>query len=368
VGFEHYAELPEKVLSLLSDGAEARAGEGLGDVLVGEATVPFRQEEDRVSLTLPHTAYIRVAEGCDHACTFCAIPGFRGAFRSKPYDTVVAEAARLVDRGVRELCLIAEDTNQYGHDWKAADSRRLADLLHDLAALPGLRWIRLLYCYPSYFSPALIEAIGSIDKVVKYIDIPLQHLSPTVLSRMNRPSGQSTLKLLRTLRAAVPTLTLRTTFISGFPGETDAEHRELVNLARELGFERGGAFAYSQEEGTPAANLDDQLDPETKERRRDELIAAFQQHAEEWANRQVGTELRVLVDRVEGEDAIGRTEADAPDIDGSIRLLGCAHLQPGTELLATVAAADVMELVATPSTSAKAAVHFSAPPPRAESD
>ena len=381
VGFEHYADLPSQVLELLAsadaaaaaegsaaddEGAADEAAAGLGRVLVGSASVPFRSEETRVRLTASHTAYIRVAEGCDHACTFCAIPGFRGAFRSKPFDVVLAEAERLVESGVRELNLIAEDTNQFGSDWGASDPRRLADLLHALAAMPKLRWIRLLYCYPSYFSRELFDAIASIDKVVKYIDIPLQHLSPTVLQRMRRPKAASTVNLLRRLRQRIgPSLVLRTTFICGFPGETDAEHEELHALAEELRFERGGAFAFSKEEGTPAASLDAQIDEPTKQARRDRLIALFQDTAAEWAEAQVGKELRVMIDRVDEEagDAIGRTEADAPAIDGSVLLPGCAHLAPGTELLVTVTAADVMELVATPSTSARAAAYFSAPPP-----
>lgn len=361
VGFEHYSDLPQRVHALLARGADEEVAPA--QVFVGSASVPFRSEETRVRLTASHTAYLRVAEGCDHACTFCAIPGFRGKFRSKPFNIALAEATRLVESGVREINLIAEDTNQYGSDWGEQDGRRLADFLHALAELPGLRWIRLLYCYPSYFSPELVDAIAGIDKVVKYIDIPLQHLSPTVLQRMRRPPASNTLSLLRKLRERVPSLTLRTTFISGFPGETAEDHAELMERVRELQFERGGAFAYSQEEGTPAATMPDQVDADVKEARRDELIASFQEYAEAWATAQVGRELRVLVDKIEGEDAIARTEADAPDIDGSCRLMGCAHLAPGTELLATVIAADVMELVAIPSTSEKAIAHFSAPPP-----
>ena len=361
VGFEHYAQLPEQVLGLLDadlQPSESGASEAVATsdaavaqqhpdttVLVGSPSVPFRPEDERVQLTAPHTAYIRVAEGCDHTCSFCAIPGFRGSFRSKPFDTVLAEAERLVENGVRELNLIAEDTNQYGSDWGERDGRRLADLLRALDAMPQLRWVRLLYCYPSYFSEELIDAIATLDKVVKYIDIPLQHLSPSVLGRMRRPGGAGTVALLRKLRARIPGLTLRTTFIAGFPGETDAEHRECVALMRELGFERGGAFAYSAEEGTPAAELDDQIDDAIKEARRDELISLFQDHAEEWANEQVGKSIKVIIDRMDGLDAIGRTEGDAPDIDGSVRLPECV-LAPGTCITAKVVAADAMELVA----------------------
>lgn len=355
VGFEHYADLPRQVLDLLDapivvDDSEEATDVGQqreNTVLVGSATVPFRSEEERVSLTPNHLAYIRVAEGCDHKCTFCAIPGFRGSFRSKPFDVVLAEVQRLVANGCRELNVIAEDTNQYGSDWGQADGRRLADLLHALADVEDLRWIRLLYCYPSYFSEELIDAIASIDKVCKYIDIPLQHLSAGVLKRMRRPTSQSTIALLKKLRERIPNLTLRTTFISGFPGETEEEHDELVQVARDLKFERGGAFMYSQEEGTPAAEMDGQVQEDVKEMRRDELVSLFQDHATEWAQAQVGRELKVMIDGMDGQDAIGRTQADAPDIDGSVRLPQCLLL-PGMEVLAKVTMTDFMELVAQP--------------------
>ena len=355
IGFEHYSDLPDQVLRVLAetqveegdDKYAAAAAAAEQAVLVGSSSVPFRSEEDRVSLTPNHVAYIRVAEGCDHACSFCAIPGFRGSFRSKPFDVVVAEAERLVANGCKELNLIAEDTNQYGSDWGSSDGRRLADLLHELSKITELKWIRLLYCYPSYFSEELIDAIANIDKVCKYIDIPLQHLAPSVLRRMRRPSGDGTLALLRKLRDRIPNLTLRTTFICGFPGESDDEHKEMVHHVMDIGFERGGAFAYSQEEGTPAAEYDDQIEDDVKEGRRDELISIFQEHSEGWANKQVGTVKRVLIDRMEGFDAIGRTEADAPDIDGSVRLPECV-LAPGTVVDAKIVAADVMELVAQP--------------------
>ena len=183
--------------------------------------------------------------------------------------------------------------------------------------------------------------------MVKYIDIPLQHLAPTVLARMRRPPGKPTLSLLRKLRERIPDLTLRTTFICGFPGETPAEHKELVGYVRELGFERGGAFAYSAEDGTPAADMDGQLEADVKESRRDELTSIFQEQAEAWAVRQVGKVTRVLIDRMDGVDAIGRTYADAPEIDGTVRLPECI-LAPGTEVTVRIVAADVMELVAQP--------------------
>ena len=346
VGFESYSELPEQIMRTLGRSAVSAASSS-PSVLVGSPTVPFRPETDRWQLTAPHFAYVRVAEGCDHSCTFCAIPGFRGGFRSKPFDVVVAEAERLVENGVRELVLIAEDTNVYGSDWGDADSRRLSDLLKALSELPQLRWIRLLYCYPSYFSEELIDAIASIDKVVKYIDMPLQHLSPSVLKRMQRPGGHATRKLVEKLRDRIPGLVLRSTFISGFPGESEAEHRELVEIAAALRFERGGAFAYSQEDGTPAAEYEGQLDEQTKKARRDEISALFEAQSRAWAEAQVGQTLRVMVDAMDGLDAVARTEFDAPDIDARV-LIPSMPLAAGTELNVKVFAVDGTDLIAEP--------------------
>lgn len=346
VGFESYADIPSHVLATLSTSDADDTEPGLdsaaerASVLVGAATVPFRPENDRFQLTAAHTAYLRVAEGCDHACSFCAIPGFRGAFRSKPFDTALAEARLLVERGVREINLIAEDTNQFGSDWGEEDPRRLSHFLRELSALPGLRWIRLLYCYPSYFSDDLVAEIATNPKVVKYIDIPLQHLAAPTLQRMRRPGAKATISLLERLRREVPSLVLRTTFICGFPGESDDDHDELVRQARRLGFERGGAFSYSAEDGTPAASMAGQVEEETKQARKDELVALFQEASAAWAEARVGSELRVMVDRMDGLDAVGRTEHDAPDIDGAVRI-PAMPLPPGSEVLVRVLYADV---------------------------
>lgn len=309
LGFERYGELPETLRASLSSlpppQGKAVSTSGREHVLVGEATVPFRPEWDRFQLTPSHSAYLRVAEGCNHACTFCAIPGFRGKFRSKPQSSVMDEARVLVDRGVKELILIAEDTNQYGMDRcaspRCAASARaapclggsvscspinrqtsvyisvrssgddaessacrkadqgLAELMRELSKLEGLHWIRILYAYPSYFSEELIDEIANNPKVVKYIDMPLQHISNLTLLAMNRPPRDYTQALLEKLRARIPDLALRTTFIAGFPGETEEQHRELVDFCRSFKFERMGAFVYSEEEGTPAHDFPSQV-------------------------------------------------------------------------------------------------------------
>ena len=277
MGFEEYKNLPASLGSML--GVETRPDEGTGNrgrVRVGTASPPFRPEALRKRLTPQHYAYLRVAEGCDHKCTFCAIPGFRGKFRSKPWTPLVEEAKALADTGARELCLIAEDTNQWGMDLKASDGRGLAELLEELASVDGIEWIRILYAYPSYFSDELITAIADIPQVAKYIDIPLQHITNLSLLRMNRPPRQHTEDLLYKLRDRIPGLALRTTFISGFPGETEEEHEELMKFCREFKFERLGAFAYSEEDGTPAAEYPDQVEMAVRELRRDQIIAQQQ--------------------------------------------------------------------------------------------
>lgn len=321
VGFQNYGSLPDSLASSLGVKMPTSVGtspttttQQLKRVQVGDATVPFRPEWDRVRLTPRHTAYLRVAEGCNHACTFCAIPGFRGKFRSKPWQALLDEARYLVDSGVKELNLIAEDTNQYGMDRR--DGRGLAELLRELGQLEGLSWMRILYAYPSYFTEELVQEIATNPKVCKYIDMPLQHISNLTLLAMNRPPQDHTVKLLERLRRDIPDLALRTTFISGFPGESEDQHRELVNFVKEHPFERMGCFAFSEEDGTPAASFPEQLPMKIRQRRRDELISLQQRVGEAFAEKLVGRELDVLVDGYNDDGVlIGRTQWDAPDVD-----------------------------------------------------
>ncbi|GIL77646.1 hypothetical protein Vretimale_6790 [Volvox reticuliferus] len=321
-------------------------------VQVGAATVPFRPEWNRYRLTPRHSAYLRVAEGCNHACTFCAIPGFRGKFRSKPWQAVLDEARHLVASGVKELNLIAEDTNQYGMDRR--DGRDLAQLLRELAQLEGLHWIRILYAYPSYFNDALIDEIANNPQVCKYLDMPLQHISNLTLLAMNRPPREHTLKLLNTLRSRIPDLALRTTFISGFPGETDEQHRELVDFVKTFKFERMGCFAFSEEDGTAAASLPDQLPQRLRERRRDELISLQQRIGEEWAEGMVGREVDVLVEGYNDDDwLIGRTQWDAPDVDPLVFLtdsedVAIPRLEAGQIRRCVITSNSLFDLEATP--------------------
>ena len=275
----------------------------------------------------------------------------RGKFRSKPWDSIVEEARHLVAEGAVELNLIAEDTNQWGQDFRSG--KNLAHLLRELGTIEGLRWIRILYAYPSYFHDELIQEIADNPKVCKYIDIPLQHISNLTLLTMNRPPKDHTVKLLETLRERIPRLALRTTFISGFPGEREEDHRELVDFVKTFKFERMGAFAYSEEDGTPAAEYEEQIDTEIRQARRDELISLQQGIGEDWARGMYGKELDVLIDGVTDDGEIfGRTEFDAPDIDNIVFLQdpedGLPPLEIGQMRKCRITGRSIFDLEAVP--------------------
>ncbi|CAN8076649.1 unnamed protein product [Agarophyton chilense] len=344
VGFEHYHELPQRVKALAAN----ERGSPIEKVKVGAIDVPFRPEHERVRLGPKHSVYVRLAEGCSHSCTFCAIPGqFRGKFRSKQWNTLTREIDTLVAAGARELVFIAEDTNQYGMDFPPEESRRLSHLLHHVAKNnTDAKWLRLLYCYPSYFTNDLIRAIADLDVVCKYIDIPLQHISDSVLRRMNRPGRQHTEELLNRLRQGIPDLALRTTFIVGFPGETEEDHQELVDFIMQKRFHHAGFFVYSEEEGTPAATFANQVPIELREYRRDELVSIQQRIQEEIALEQVGKVLDVIVDRIEDGHSIGRCRFDAPEVDGSVHILQI--IEPGTILKVRILGTSSFDLYGEP--------------------
>ncbi|HNC24125.1 MAG TPA: 30S ribosomal protein S12 methylthiotransferase RimO [Opitutaceae bacterium] len=280
----------------------------------------------RFRLTPRHFAYIKIAEGCNHPCTFCIIPQIRGRHRSRTVESVVAEARQLVQEGVKEINLISQDTTFFGMDtWEQrpnprtpVDSSRgtaLTTLLRQLNAIEGDFWIRLLYTHPAHWSDELIRTIAECPKVARYIDIPLQHISGPMLERMQREtSGDYIRDLLRRIRAGIPGIAIRTTFIVGFPGETEADVEELGEFIRTTRFERLGVFRYSQEEGTRAAKLDEQIPAKVKEARWHRLMQLQHEIAKEVSKGFVGRTLRVLVD----EPGVARGEADAPDIDGRV--------------------------------------------------
>lgn len=278
----------------------------------------------RLRITPKHFAFLKISEGCDRLCTFCAIPKMRGKHATKPIEEVVAEARELGADGVRELVIVAQDTTYYGLDLYG--ETRLVELLRELDQVEGLDWIRLMYFYPMYVSDELIDTIAASKRIVPYLDMPLQHASDPMLKRMQRRVNRTeTEALLAKLRARIPNLTMRTTFITGFPGETDADFAELVDFVRAQKFERMGVFTYSLEPDTPAARLPDHVSEDVKDERRERLMAEQQAIAFTWNDRQIGRQLDVILDSaVPGEKNafIGRSHADAPDVDGVVYVSG----------------------------------------------
>jgi ribosomal protein S12 methylthiotransferase len=280
---------------------------------------PARALDDsgRMRVTPRHMAYLKISEGCDRTCTFCAIPRMRGKHATKPIEEVIREARELAADGVKELVIVAQDTTYYGTDLYGEP--RLVELLHELERVDGIEWIRLMYLYPIHFTDRLIDTIAGSGKILPYLDMPLQHASDAVLKRMQRRVNRvATEELLGKLRDRIPDLVLRTTFIAGFPGETDGQFAEVVDFVRRWRFERVGVFTYSLEPDTPAARLDGHLAEDVKTARRDELMRVQQAIAHDHARRQVGRTLDAIVDRRSDERPdvwIARTKGDAPDID-----------------------------------------------------
>ena len=316
---------------------EADAVVGIGDnkdiveildqVLHGERIVRFSPKTDvemtgeRIISTLPFFSYLKIAEGCSNRCTYCAIPMIRGKFRSVPMEDVLQEARWLAQSGVTELNIIAQDVTRYGEDLYGES--RLPELLHALCQIEGLRWIRLLYCYPERITDELIETMAQEEKIVKYIDI---------LKRMNRPSTKEKLyDVIRRLRAAMPDIVLRTTLITGFPGETQAQFEELCQFVQDIGFTRLGCFAYSQEDGTAAGAFPDQIDEEERAHRADIVMEQQMQISYDYNARQMGTIKEAVVEGFDkwAECYFGRTTADAPDIDGKVFFSSERQLQVG---------------------------------------
>ena len=292
----------------------------------------FEDDRARLRLTPRHYAYLRISEGCNQGCTFCTIPSIRGPMRSKPVEQILAEARELAADGAVELNLIGQDTTSYGTD--IGYDAGLSGLLRTLdRRLKDVHWLRLMYAYPSCFTDEMIATIADGPRIVKYIDMPLQHIADAVLTRMRRRvTRQQVEKLLEKLRTRVPGIAIRTTFIAGSPGETDAEHAELVQFVKDFGFEMMGVFPFSQEPGTPMGRMDDQLPDAVKQQRVEELMLAQQDVAFAKAEKQVGQTIEVLVDRPAGRDVedgfVARSAAQAPDID-SVTFVSGPRLHPG---------------------------------------
>ena len=337
VGTGNFLDLPE--LLRRSERPELRP-----IPYTGAAHLLPSAEAPRIRTGDPFSAYLKVSEGCDHRCAFCIIPRIRGRHESRPLEDVVQEAMRLAASGVREINLIAQDLTAYGRDLKPRAS--LAALLRRLAPIDGIRWIRLLYCYPNFVTDELLAAIASLEKVVNYIDMPLQHADDAMLRAMKRERSADALRrLLERVRAAIPGVALRTSFIVGFPGETDAAFAALVDFVREQKFDRVGVFTYSHEENTAAYGLADQVSEGVKRRRRAELMEVAAEISLEKNRGLVGREIEVMVEGAAPGRATrlrARTSAQAPEIDGMVLLSGEA--EPGEIVRARIERATTYDL------------------------
>ena len=331
LGVNQYAGLADAVDRVLNGGGRARS-------CMDPLTF---YEHDRVLTTPGYSAYIRIGEGCSNRCTFCAIPLIRGGYRSRNRDTVLREIGEMAARGVKEHILVAQDTTRYGTDWQKHSA--LPELLRDAAAIPGVRWLRVLYCYPDETDERLLDIIAQTPNICSYLDLPIQHISGRILRRMARRGGPEDIR--RCVRLARERgLTTRTSIIVGFPGETEAEFEELLAFLREARFDRLGAFTYSPEEGTPAADFPDQVEEEVKQDRLDRLMR-LQAEISLAANRErVGTEETVLITAADGRAALGRSEREAPESDGEIRLTAPRPLEPGGFVRARLTAASTYDL------------------------
>lgn len=314
---------------------EADAVIGIGDnkdivdvldrVLKGERVVQFAPKRDaeltgeRIISTLPFFSYLKISEGCSNCCTYCAIPMIRGGFRSTPMEDLIAEAQWLADAGVTELNIIAQDTTRYGEDLYGEN--RLPQLLRELCKIEKLRWIRLLYCYPERITDELLDVMAQEEKIVKYLDMPIQHCDGEILRRMNRPGDEETLRaLIAKIREKMPEIVLRTTLITGFPGETQEQFDRLAQFVQDMRFARLGCFAYSQEDGTKAAEFADQVDEDVRAHRADIIMEQQLEISAQYNEAQMDSVKTAVVEGFDkwAECYFGRTEADAPDIDGKV--------------------------------------------------
>lgn len=329
-------EIPE-VDAILGTMAIEQVTAALEGVLAGESRNHYRDINEvpaygkkRIVTTGGHYAYMKIAEGCDKHCTYCIIPKVRGNYRSIPMESLIKEAEELAEGGVKELILVAQETTLYGVDLYGEKS--LPKLLKKLAAVPGIYWIRILYCYPEEITEELIEAIKQEKKVCRYLDIPIQHASDKVLKRMGRRTDRAELEnIIGQLRREIPDICLRTTLITGFPGEAEEDHEELISFVEKMQFDRLGVFTYSQEEGTPAATMEDQIEESVKEERRAELMELQQEIAFSKAEDMLGRILTVMVEgKIADEDVyVTRTYKDAPEVDGYLFLNTTAELMTG---------------------------------------
>ena len=327
LGTTSYEEIAHVIDGVLSDSPMER-----GDVRLTMKDVDYLPVTDthRMVTTGGHFAYLKIAEGCDKHCTYCIIPKVRGDFRSVPMEHLLEEAQNLADGGVKELILVAQETTMYGTDLYG--KKRLPQLLRALCKISGLRWIRILYCYPEEITDELIQVIKEEPKICHYLDLPIQHASDGILKRMGRRTSRAQLiETIEKLRREIPDIALRTTLITGFPGETQEQHEELMDFVDQMEFDRLGVFTYSPEEDTPAASMPDQIPEEVKEERQAELMELQQDIVFDQAEDRIGEELLVMIEgKVADENAyVGRTYRDAPNVDGLIFVNTSEELMSG---------------------------------------
>lgn len=315
-------EMPE-VDAVLGIGANSDIVKTCDKALCGIVTTSFPNKcylsinDERIISTPSHWAYLKIAEGCDNRCSYCAIPGIRGGFRSRTIESCVDEAKALAESGVKELILIAQDTTKYGQDLYGKYS--LDILLKELVKIDGIEWIRLFYCYPQRITDSLINVIANEEKVCNYIDIPLQHSDKTVLKNMNRVGdGEDYRALISKMRKAIPDLALRTTFMVGFPGETDEQFENLCKFTEDIKFDKMGCFTFSPEEDTPAYDMQNQIDDDVKVRRQEVLMNKQYSITEELNKQRIGRIYKVIIDTFDGEKYVGRSYMDSPEIDSGI--------------------------------------------------
>jgi ribosomal protein S12 methylthiotransferase len=348
-------EIPE-VDAIVGTGSFGSLNEAIRASFDGESGVflddpdvrpePGMKQKKRVITTGGHYEYLKIAEGCDKHCTYCVIPSLRGAYRSVPMEELVEEAQGLADEGVAELILIAEETTRYGVDLYGKKS--LHTLLDRLCEIDGLRWIRILYCYPEEIYPELIETIRRQPKICHYLDLPIQHSDDEILRRMGRKTSHDDLvKIIGTLRREIPDIALRTTLITGFPGESEEQHESLLSFVREVKFDRLGVFTYSREEGTPAAEMSGQIPDDVKERRRGEIMEAQQEVSKENGRKRIGTRMEVQIEGYMAADEVyaGRTYADTPGVDGYCFVKSDLPLESGDFVNVMITGATEYDLV-----------------------
>ncbi|HIY82160.1 MAG TPA: 30S ribosomal protein S12 methylthiotransferase RimO [Firmicutes bacterium] len=349
---ELVTEIPEADV-ILGIGRNTDIVNAIDQALQGERVVEFAPKDElvmdaeRVLTNAPYYAYIKLADGCDNRCTYCAIPNIRGRFRSRKMENILEEVRRFAAQGVTEMNLVAQDTTRYGED--IYGKLMLPELIREVCKVDGVHWVRILYCYPQRVTDELLEVMASEPKVVKYMDVPVQHASGRILKAMNRRDDYDYLRnLMQKIREKIPGVVLRTTFITGFPGETEEDFAEMTRLVKEVKFERVGCFTYSPEDGTPAYSMPEQIDEETKRRRADIVMSEQLAIAEEFARSWIGRELEVVVEGLNEETGIyyGRSYMDAPDIDTRVYFDSPYEHETGEYVMVTVTGSQGYDLVA----------------------